>query len=1324
MDSALQALLKRLDHLSEQFRELKEGVHRAIRIADEDPEMALTRARKVLEYIIREIYQRRLAEPPGTRPLENLLQRLVKEGYFPDRLNAYANTIRQLGNVGTHSFGEKVTVTDVYQSLSQLMPILEWYFETERPDALGRRSIPANFPEPKKHPPVESMPIRSEARIAIVPKGLRSFDANDANFFLQLLPGPRDEHGLPDSIRFWKHRIEEKDEPTFTVGVIYGASGCGKSSLVKAGLIPQLAPNIAVIYVEATAEDAEARLLRGLRKRCPELSGDRDLAGTLSALHHGPSQKVLLVLDQFEQWLHANRSEVNSALVQALRQCDAEHIQCLLLVRDDFWMALTRLMAALQIELVQGQNCAAVDLFDLTHSRHVLNSFGRAFGRLSDPPTQEQETFLERAIDGLAQDGRVISVRLALFAEMVKGRPWTPATLKQVGGTEGVGVTFLEETFTASTAPPQHRIHQRAAQAVLKTLLPEAGTDIKGHLRSQAELLEVSGYRSRPRDFVDLLRILDGEIRLITPTDPEGKEAIASQVADAGEKYYQLTHDYLVPSLREWLTRKQKETRRGRAGLVLAERTAVWNARPENRQLPSLLQWFQIRLLTQKKDWTLPQRKMMRKATRYHTVRGLVIAALLAFMGGVTYERHGWVQAHALRDRLLDANINEVPNIVQEMVPYRWWLNPLLNVAHAQAEKDHDASKQLHTSLALLPVDTSQLKYVSGRLLDAEPGEVSVLRNALAPHKDELVNRLWAVVYAPEKGKQSQRLRAAAALAKYDPENQRWAQFSALVVKDLVRENPVYLLYWSGAFRPVKSSLLAPLADVFRDRRAERASERSLATNLLADYAADNPPTLADLLMDADENQFAEIFAAYRGQGEKGLAPLTGEIDQKLPVRLPSSDEKREKLAKRQANAAVALLRLGQPGKVWPLLRHSSDPRTRSYLIHRLGPLGADAGAVVHRLDEEPDVTIRRALLLSLGEFDDKALPADARHALLPNVQAWYRTDPDPGLHATAEWLLRTWQQEEWLKQVNDGWAKDTDQRQNRLDSLHQLVTRDKSTPAQWYVNGQGQTMVMIPSPGVFLMGSPKTEVDREGGPEARIEVQQSKRIGRSFSIAAHEVTVAQFLCFRDHQVFDKVRAPTPCHPANLMTWYDAAAYCNWLSEREGVPKEEWCYEPNHRGEYAEGMKLAPDCLHRIGYRLPTEAEWEYACRAGASTERYFGETEELLEKYACYSKNSLERWMLRGGSLKPNDFGLFDMYGNAVEWCQDQMHEYPPGNDEKPSEDREQEEDVIEQNSRILRGGSFDNHALILRSACRCRLVPSVRFNSVGFRPARTIRP
>jgi hypothetical protein len=247
------------------------------------------------------------------------------------------------------------------------------------------------------------------------------------------------------------------------------------------------------------------------------------------------------------------------------------------MVRDDFWMAATRFMRDVEVRLVEAQNSAAVDLFPIRHAEKVLAAFGRAFGVLPENPsetTKDQKQFLEQAVSGLAQEGKVISVRLALFAEMMKGKAWTPASFKAVGGAEGVGVTFLEETFSAATDPPEHRYHQKAARGVLKALLPESGADIKGHMRSYGELLEASGYASRPKDFDDLVCILDGEIRLITPTDPEGKdsgEPGGVSPRSSGERYYQLTHDYLVHSLRDWLTRKQKETGRGRAELLQAD---------------------------------------------------------------------------------------------------------------------------------------------------------------------------------------------------------------------------------------------------------------------------------------------------------------------------------------------------------------------------------------------------------------------------------------------------------------------------------------------------------------------------------------------------------------------------------------------------------------------------------------------------------------------------------------------------------------------------------------------------------------------------------
>jgi eukaryotic-like serine/threonine-protein kinase len=220
--------------------------------------------------------------------------------------------------------------------------------------------------------PAQSTAKRSDSDqevIRVVPKGLRSFDEQDADFFLTLLPGPRDSHDLPESIRFWKGRIEQPDpDKSFRVGLIYGPSGCGKSSLVKAALLPRLAEHVLTVYIEATAEQTETRLLKALRKVCPDLSHQMGLVDSLTVIRHGQAlrsgQKVLLVLDQFEQWLHAKRGEDYTELVAGLRQCDGERLQSVVMVRDDFWMAATRFMRELEIDLEPNLNIAMVDLFD------------------------------------------------------------------------------------------------------------------------------------------------------------------------------------------------------------------------------------------------------------------------------------------------------------------------------------------------------------------------------------------------------------------------------------------------------------------------------------------------------------------------------------------------------------------------------------------------------------------------------------------------------------------------------------------------------------------------------------------------------------------------------------------------------------------------------------------------------------------------------------------------------------------------------------------------------------------------------------------------
>jgi formylglycine-generating enzyme required for sulfatase activity len=247
-------------------------------------------------------------------------------------------------------------------------------------------------------------------------------------------------------------------------------------------------------------------------------------------------------------------------------------------------------------------------------------------------------------------------------------------------------------------------------------------------------------------------------------------------------------------------------------------------------------------------------------------------------------------------------------------------------------------------------------------------------------------------------------------------------------------------------------------------------------------------------------------------------------------------------------------------------------------------------------------------------------------------------------------------------------------------------------------------------------MGSPVTEKGHDKG-----ETQHQRRIPYTFAIAAHEVTIEQY--FRYHPNSVPVDKGTPIQaPAFGVTWFNAAGYCNWLSRRENIPRDQWCYEYGPSNQVGAGMTIKPDALKLAGYRLPTEGEWEYACRAGTGTSRYYGESNRLLRHYAWYSVYSVDENPLQVGSLLPNSLGLFDMHGNAAEWTQNRGGLSKSRSNAVPSEDEIASDAIYNDTHFIYRSGGYLNPASDVRSAKRASAEAGERFRHLGFRVVRTI--
>jgi formylglycine-generating enzyme required for sulfatase activity len=249
-----------------------------------------------------------------------------------------------------------------------------------------------------------------------------------------------------------------------------------------------------------------------------------------------------------------------------------------------------------------------------------------------------------------------------------------------------------------------------------------------------------------------------------------------------------------------------------------------------------------------------------------------------------------------------------------------------------------------------------------------------------------------------------------------------------------------------------------------------------------------------------------------------------------------------------------------------------------------------------------------------------------------------------------------------------------------------------------------------------FTMGSPSTEVDRDGD-----ETQHQVTISKPFYIGKYEVTQKEWV---------EVMGSNPSYfkgdnlPVENVTWYDAIEYCNKRSEKERLTPaytiDKTRSDGNNTNGYGDVKWVVTWDRNANGYRLPTEAEWEFACRAGTSTPFYTGSniTTNHANYNGNYPYNNNAKGVYQGktwevGSGTPNPWGLYDMSGNVYEWCWDWHGTYSSGTQTDPS-------GAAGGSYRVVRGGSWFNDAQVVRSAHRGIITPSGRDSFLGFRLVR----
>jgi formylglycine-generating enzyme required for sulfatase activity len=392
--------------------------------------------------------------------------------------------------------------------------------------------------------------------------------------------------------------------------------------------------------------------------------------------------------------------------------------------------------------------------------------------------------------------------------------------------------------------------------------------------------------------------------------------------------------------------------------------------------------------------------------------------------------------------------------------------------------------------------------------------------------------------------------------------------------------------------------------------------------------------------------------AAIQAQLE-GLAPRE-KLEKQIEALKAKLAAEPDDTTSRKELVRLLLIEQDNPTEAAKFVDQSLDEATRKYVPAAAKPV-----------EDAPQLACTELGDWYKGLADQAATPA-SKGVMLRRAQAYYQRFLE--LHTAAD-LGRT-AATLTLKRIEDALAKCG------------AAGESKSSPSSLTLDlGKGVTMKLVRiRPGKFMMGSPDSEEGRRDSEGPQHEVTISK----AFYIGVTEVTQAQYEAVIGT---NPSKFKGPANPVDSVSWDDAVLFCRKLSEKT-----------------------------RKAVRLPTEAEWEYACRAGSKTRFSFGDSGSILGDYAWYASNSGDRTQ-PVGQKKPNPWGLYDMHGNVWEWCADWYGGYSSGASIDP-------QGAGSGGSRVLRGGSCRDSATgrdYFRCAFHSGDAPALRYDNYGFRCART---